>query len=78
MKKSLSCFGVGSWIQFVFQCRVNPNSITKIRGETLAATCKIDPNYSNSEVEWLIGDGEIIEDPTSPLLPKTITFICSY
>ncbi|CAF1383711.1 unnamed protein product [Adineta ricciae] len=47
------------WYQLVFQCRVNPSSIKKIGPETLIhdqykATVTIDPNFSNTELEWII------------------------
>ena len=62
-----SIFGSqGKWIQFVLQCRVDPNTI-KVGKETLAVgdKCVIDPNYKNDEIEWVVGDTRI-EYPTDP------------
>ncbi|CAF4594418.1 unnamed protein product [Rotaria sp. Silwood1] len=58
------------WYQLVFQCRVNPTSISKIGPETLIPkeykqTVKIDPNFDNSELEWIIlgkNDEQFIND----------------
>ena len=59
------------WYQLVFQCRVNPASIKFIGPETLIhdqykATVKVDPNFNNSELEWIIfgkeGEQFITED----------------
>ena len=57
----------GNWIQFVLQCRINPNAIKRIDKETLSVgnKYKIDPNYDNSELEWVVGDTKI-EDPRNP------------
>ena len=47
------------WYQLVFQCRVNPASVDKIDQETLIKPeycdkIQIDPNFDNSELEWII------------------------
>jgi hypothetical protein len=51
--------GETCWYQLVFQCRVNPASISQIGSETLIPnehknTVKIDPNFDNGELEWVI------------------------
>ncbi len=43
------------YIQAIFQCRVNPGSFTRGRETLLKDTIqKIDSNYVNAEIEWLI------------------------
>lgn len=47
------------WFQLVFQCRVNPQSISKIGPETLIDNDKknsviVDKNFRNDELEWVI------------------------
>lgn len=47
------------WLQLIFQCRVNPKAIKKIRPETLIKdkyknSVRIDPNFSNDELEWIV------------------------
>jgi len=47
------------WYQLVFQCRVNPESVNMIGPETLIPpeykqTVKIDQNFDNHELEWII------------------------
>ncbi|CAF1233824.1 unnamed protein product [Rotaria sordida] len=51
--------GKTRWYQLVFQCRVNPQSIKKIRIETLIDdkyknSVTIDTNFDNNELEWII------------------------
>ncbi len=51
--------GKTHWFQVVLQCRVNPTAIKMFEAETLLAedhkkTVKIDPNFLNSELEWVI------------------------
>ncbi|CAF3537907.1 unnamed protein product [Rotaria socialis] len=57
--KKASKNGKDRWYQLVFQCRVNPESVQKIGPETLIkneykATVKVDPNFDNNELEWII------------------------
>ena len=48
-------FPRGKYAQFVLECRVHPNNIKKIVGETLDASgTVIDPNISNTEIEWVV------------------------
>jgi hypothetical protein len=47
------------WYQLVFQCRVNPASIATFGPETLIPDAsktivKVDPNFDNGELEWVI------------------------
>jgi hypothetical protein len=51
--------GKTRWFQLVFQCRVNPEAVKKIRPETLIRNgyknnVTIDPNFDNKELEWII------------------------
>lgn len=57
--KKIKDNGEISWCQLVFQCRVNPESVQKIKPETLThedykETVKIDPNFDNNELTWII------------------------
>ncbi|CAF1324975.1 unnamed protein product [Adineta steineri] len=81
--------GENLWYQLVFQCRVNPKSIASIKPETILGPDYkkevIDPNFKNSELEWIIldrADQEFIADDiicygmmmrTSKDHPKTLT-----
>jgi hypothetical protein len=51
--------GKTRWFQLVLQCRVNPKSVKMFQPETLLAqdykkTVTIDPNFLNTELEWVI------------------------
>lgn len=46
--------GKTQYYQMVLQCRVKPNAVMKKANETLGATCKVDPNYDNDVLEWLV------------------------
>ena len=51
--------GKTRWFQVVLQCRVNPTAVGMIGAETLLAfdrkeTVTIDPNFLNTELEWVI------------------------
>ncbi len=58
------------WYQLVFQCRVNPASVSYIGPETLIydeykKSVKVDPNFDNNKLEWVIlgeQDVEFIKD----------------
>jgi hypothetical protein len=69
--QKLDANGRKIWYQLVFQCRVNPKSISSVKPETLLKNeCEesvvIDPNFSNAELEWIIlgkkQDVEFIKD----------------
>jgi len=48
-------FALGEYVQFVLECRIHPNNITKIARETLAVDKKtIDENIPNDKTEWLV------------------------
>jgi hypothetical protein len=81
--------GKDFWYQLIFQCRVNPTSVDKVDAETLIMkehkqTVKVDPNFDNNELEWIIlgqtGDQYITEDiicyglmmRVSPVDPMTL------
>ena len=57
--KKIKKNGKPFWYQLVFQCRVNPKSVQMIEPETLIADdnkqiISIDPNFSNTELTWII------------------------
>jgi hypothetical protein len=66
-------FKSGEYIQYVLECRVQPDSIKTIGCETLRAKkTRIDPNIRNEAIEWVIDNKNqsIVDfnDPNSPMV----------
>lgn len=57
--KQTSKNGQTRWYQLVFQCRVNPASVSMVGPETLVhqelkTTIVVDQNFQNTELEWIV------------------------
>jgi len=54
----------GNKIQFILQCRINPNAISFKKAQTMGITAKIDRHFDNEEIEWIVvpEDGENLND----------------